>query len=896
MIMNKIALAFCEENKERAEATRKNLEPSGLSFEMVQLSKSRPDIQLTEVLQSITGPIILLVSDNFLKSTQCLAGGLRFLQDKKEQLLPIVLDGYQENDAGQMETVSTQFDRVSDIIQYINFWQDRYLSMRRQKRQLPNIDEDTFNIHLKNMRDISTEVGEYLRILRSIDHYTIEQFEANDYQLFFIFLEQEALWETFKNSRPKGTAETMVAVTDSTEEELQVDEENAPIDVMDIPGIKELEHAASEPIEDTVSMEPPAEQENLPLEEVEMHQGEASPENTQEDAPAFILAEEGFSNSDSENSEENTTAEIQELTEEEVAISEEEDPIPIEETLATQEHEEEEEEEEEEVAQPDLEEVHQEETPTLLTTEALEQLVDESWERAEAGDVDGGLNILTTALEQPKHSAILHYHIAVLNLQYKNDLQTAQKHLKTLLEHDENNIGGHFLSAELEEMAENFVLARYHYERVDQLSPNYSETNLRLGTILAHHYPDEANVAEQYLTKALNQNPDNGEVVYEMGLLYADVLQQPLMAIKYLKKTLKKDPNHAFANYDLALLYHRQGKLKKAFKYYQLATVVNPELKTPENDMAFTFDPKKNTEFSAIEHDAITSLKKNIDQLESLLMAREQEASKLAAQRDGFGKTVLISGATSGIGKATAEIFAKNGFRVLITGRREERLEEIKEYLTGEYNTEVQTLTFDIRDQDAVKANIEALAQEWQEIDILINNAGKAKGYAPIHEGELEHWEEMIDTNIKGLLYLTRAVSPGMVARQKGHIINVSSSAGKEVYPNGNVYCATKFAVEALTKATRLDLYQHKIRVSQVSPGHVEETEFAFVRFDGDAEKAQIYNDFKPLTSSDVADSIYYIATRPEHVNVQDISMMSTQQASNIFIDRSGRGGYEEEE
>jgi NADP-dependent 3-hydroxy acid dehydrogenase YdfG len=188
-----------------------------------------------------------------------------------------------------------------------------------------------------------------------------------------------------------------------------------------------------------------------------------------------------------------------------------------------------------------------------------------------------------------------------------------------------------------------------------------------------------------------------------------------------------------------------------------------------------------------------------------------------------------------------------------------------------------------------VEAALSNLPEGFNIVDILINNAGLAKGLAPIHEGQLDHWETMIDTNVKGLLYISRLISQGMVARKKGHIINISSTAGKEAYPNGNVYCATKFAVEALTRSMRFDLYQHGIRVSQVSPGHVEETEFALVRFDGDAERAQIYQDFQPLKASDVAEAIWFIASRPAHVNIQDVFMMSNQQASATHIDRSGR-------
>lgn len=251
-----------------------------------------------------------------------------------------------------------------------------------------------------------------------------------------------------------------------------------------------------------------------------------------------------------------------------------------------------------------------------------------------------------------------------------------------------------------------------------------------------------------------------------------------------------------------------------------------------------------------------------------------------------MNKCVLITGATSGIGRATAHEFAAHQYDLILTARREERLTEIREELTNAHPISVDVLCFDIRDRDACA---EAVAAVHKPIDILINNAGLAKGLDYIHEGQLEHWEEMIDTNLKGLLYMTRLISPGMVARQSGHIINICSTAGREVYPRGNVYSATKFAVEALTKAIRYDLFTHGIRVSQVSPGHVEETEFASVRFDGDEEKANIYSDFNPLTSKDVAEAIYFIASRPPHVNIQDILMMGTQQAGNMLIDRSGR-------
>ena len=254
-----------------------------------------------------------------------------------------------------------------------------------------------------------------------------------------------------------------------------------------------------------------------------------------------------------------------------------------------------------------------------------------------------------------------------------------------------------------------------------------------------------------------------------------------------------------------------------------------------------------------------------------------------------YSKIVLITGATSGIGKATSARFAKQGYNLILTGRRLAILEELKKKYKRKYAIKVKILSFDIRDAAATKKAVNSLDSNWKKIDILLNNAGLAKGFDPIHKGKLSDWETMIDTNVKGLLYMTRLISPGMVKRRSGHIINICSTAGHEVYPKGNVYCATKHAVDALTKGMRLDLTEYGIKVSQISPGAVEETEFALNRFDGDAEKAKIYEDYNPLTSRDVSRTIYFVATQPNHVNIQDVLMMGSQQASSTQIDRSGR-------
>ncbi|MFM8916627.1 MAG: SDR family NAD(P)-dependent oxidoreductase [Bacteroidota bacterium] len=240
-----------------------------------------------------------------------------------------------------------------------------------------------------------------------------------------------------------------------------------------------------------------------------------------------------------------------------------------------------------------------------------------------------------------------------------------------------------------------------------------------------------------------------------------------------------------------------------------------------------------------------------------------------------------MTGATSGFGKSTALIFARNGWDVIINGRRSDRLNQLEHEIHSEYpNTRVLKLTFDVRERNIVAERIQKLSDDWQLIDVLVNNAGLASGLAPIHEGDIDDWEVMIDTNIKGLLYVSRAIMPGMVARKSGHIINISSIAGKEAYPKGNVYCATKHAVDALTKSMRIDLLPYGIRVTSVDPGAAE-TEFSLVRFGGDEERAnQVYKGYTPLRPEDIADIIYYAASRPPHVTLNDILVTPLAQAN----------------
>jgi len=252
-------------------------------------------------------------------------------------------------------------------------------------------------------------------------------------------------------------------------------------------------------------------------------------------------------------------------------------------------------------------------------------------------------------------------------------------------------------------------------------------------------------------------------------------------------------------------------------------------------------------------------------------------------------KIALITGATSGLGRAIALRLAREGCDVIIAGRRKERLEELEKEIEIKYEAKVYSLCFDIRMFDQVEKAIAGLPEAWKNIDILVNNAGLAVGLAPIQEGEIEDWERMIDTNIKGLLYITRVVSPFMVARQSGHIINIGSIAGKGVYPNGAVYCATKYAVNALHQGMRMDLLPYNIRVTQICPGAVE-TEFSLVRFKGNQDRADnVYEGYDNLVADDIAEAVYYAVSQPAHVNIQDMLVMPTAQATGNMFHRKNK-------
>jgi NADP-dependent 3-hydroxy acid dehydrogenase YdfG/Flp pilus assembly protein TadD len=913
MANRSIALAYCIDNLHTAEGIERALQSANLSFQHFYCKRGGQNIPLTSQLQDVEGPILLLISDNFLRSVNCMQRALQLVQQRSDDLLPVVVDGYRRDDQGDILPIETRFEKIGDIIPYINYWQNQYLDLRGQRKRIEedtDYDQEAFSDHLRNLRQVSSEASEFLRVLRNMNYLTFSDFADNHFEALFEWLGEEEEWEAFRTKVPVVNLPDSFLPDDSEEEELMeepqeegsepADHQSEPmeseseesISLEEIPGLDLLEE--SENIARIITQK----MGNLPQEPEHILEPDTpDDEETPEEEPEV-----------EESAPEEAPDQPDESTLDEVADPGEGDPV----SPGDQAHE-----EEPPLEEPDEDDAFEEPAPALNTTDDKDDesepadvsaLIEQGFHLVQSGQVENGLAYMNQAVRQYPNDAQLRYHYALMLAQNTSDFSAAINQLYTLLEMQPAHVDGNFLMGELAELEDYFEKAREYYERVAEENSNYPDVYYRLGIVTLNHFPDEKKQASKYFKKAAKKNREHIDAHYQYALLMNESLGKPHKALKYFLKVRELQPDHPFVHYDLALLFYRIGDREKARANYQQAIRINPELQTAENDRAFlagltTSEEQTDaaeistgsTRFAATgpvsERDTIEALKDNIRQLEKLIAEKDNQVLRSRPTRG----TVFITGATSGIGRATAEVFAREGYRLILNGRRSDRLIQLQQQLEHDYGSEILLLPFDVSDQHAVASAVQALEDEWPEIDVLVNNAGKAKGLAPIHEGNYDHWNEMIDVNLKGLLYLTREVTPLMVARGKGHVINLCSTAGKEVYPKGNVYCATKHAVDALTQAMRLDLYEHNIRVSQVSPAHVEETEFAEVRFDGDRQRAKIYEDFNPLTSSDVAETIYFIASRPPHVNVQDVLLMGTMQANSLFIDRSGRRFDEEE-
>lgn len=440
----------------------------------------------------------------------------------------------------------------------------------------------------------------------------------------------------------------------------------------------------------------------------------------------------------------------------------------------------------------------------------------------------------------------------------------------TIGEVDDIDVLFHIAESNAEEG--DFDDAKHCYERILTLDPYNGRALIWLARLLARHYEGENMEAAHTYRKAIMVNDDNASLYYEYALLQKDHFKSYNKASDSFREALLIDVTYEDAYLGLAQCQKEMGMVDQAKANYLQACVLDAtRFQTTENDKYF----------------GVIRIVPEITQEEEVGAVALEEVD--ATKNPNADTIVMVTGASSGIGQAIAGQFIMSGYKVIITGRREERLNDFKNMMEEHLEeAHIHTLAFDVCNLDTVKNALGSLPEEWSNIDILINNAGLAKGFAPVYEGDVTHWETMINTNIKGLLYMSRMVTPGMVERKKGHVINLGSVAGTQVYAGGGVYCATKAAVDSLTRSMRLDLYKHNIKVTSVSPGHVDATEFAAVRYE-DNERAKIYEDFKPLSAKDVADTVFYIATRPNHVNIQNVLMFGTQQASVTDVDRSGR-------
>lgn len=994
---NRFHLAYSIDNEDVAQRINQHLSRVGIELDHLKITHEIDETPLQEQLKLAPNFVFILVSTNFLKNVNCMNRSLFMLQEltMNNRVQPIIIDGREQTEGtNSFENIPTEFGRMTHVIRYMNFWQDKYLDLRKDRREITSEKVDAFDEQLKVIRSISSEMGDFLKALKNSNYWTYEQLTQDGYQIFFQNINKPGLYDALKQAIANGEIPQVITpfATHNQVENIEAQEpvpsneisiekdEDSLVNILlqedeDVPDLKteiktpgileekieEIEKKPEVSLNENESIEsgtieitgekpetipsfnPEVVQKNddelLRISEEKLKKKGKKPlldkliehrkkensskkqsikkiENkaTDEHSSLNISLDEtnDLTQVASRGKDEVFENAINKVLDEETEIANSEAKIENESTKSNVR------------SHPILDEIFHDDDEELDSDDMIgsftlsntstpkqekKEVVKLTWQEQlkkandliEKGKLYAGLNIMRKATEEDEENAELKYQYALSLINDEENNKSARRELEKVIKLDPNHIDAYLHLSNLALKKDDYLLSKNYLEKALEVDNENANLYYQLGILTTTKFPDLQDQAANYFKLSIKIDGNNPDAHYRYGLILDEHLKKPKKAMRQFEITKQLQSDHQFVSYDLALMYYRFGEFKKASKHYKQACKINPELKTETNDRAF---------LGAIESDAIAEATSSLDDLihdlddsteevrfdsQSNDSINEQNNKTITftdavpQRNENFEKVVLISGATSGIGKATATIFARNGYRLILTGRRSDRLAEVKADFEKNYPTEVQTLNFDVRKIDAAQAAIASLPEEWNSIDLLINNAGLAKGFEPIHEGKLEDWETMIDTNVKGLLYMTRLISPGMVARRKGHIINVCSTAGHEVYPNGNVYCATKHAVDALTKGMRLDLYKHGLRVSQVSPAHVEETEFARVRFDWDVERAKIYEDFQPLRAEDVANTIYFIATQPEHVNIQDVLMMGRQQANSSNLDRSGR-------
>ncbi len=844
-------LTYCEDQKNIALEIERSLRGAGAEFthdtrDEEEQNRVKREMRLTQ------DPVFLLVSDDFLKSQQCMRGALAFIKDMgiTRNIRPIITDG----NVNQPDT-------------YVEYWQNKYQELRVQKHDIPQHEQEAYNWQVMIMRRISNEVAPFLEEVNKRNPVTYEAFQADNFRAFYAAHGREP-------DEPQGL------ITEN--DESSVDEITTEIE------------------EEKSSMIPPVIPAVLPFSKMKddnvgiVEDGLETELEQTEDLVGDVVNEEIIVEKEPELDlfDESTDDLIEEeiVTEDELKVfSDEVNESPVEDIF-----------EEEITTEDELKTEIPEETETItfahknntseIEVDGLEE--DEiTWADAHAAEAVENYDVARihyeALLEKTPYHADGHYRYGLLLLNQFNEKDAAIEQFEEAVEQKNKFTEAWLELAHLAEKEEDYLLTKSYYEKIVSYEDDNAEAHYRLGNVVARYFDDQPQQAAEHYQKAIELDPDHNDARYEYATLLGAHFAADEEAREQLEAVIANDPEHPFAYYDLAVINRKAGRKTRAYKQYKRATEINSMFKTDKNDQLFKKPKKKKKKTDCSKKANPKKYKELIEKHEVAPISGVQTEQIETPSTPQY--TVLITGGTSGIGKATAELFARNGHRVIVTGRRGDRLENLKEDLENQYNTDVKILLFDVRDHQAVTAAANQLTDEWQDIDILINNAGLALGRSSIHEGNLEDWETMIDTNVKGLLYMTRAIAPRMAERGRGHIVNISSISGKEVYPGGAVYCATKHAVDAITRGARMDLVKHGIRVSSISPGHVL-TEFADVRYKGDQDRVEEgYAGFDPLKADDIADVVYYVATRPESVNIQDVYMFSKQQASAMVVDRSGK-------
>lgn len=841
-----ITLAYCTEDQTAAHRIGGDLS-SHVEFRHIPVGKANEGPLLVDLLRGGDTPVIVLISNAFLTNPNCMLDAHGLFAGPRD-VLPVFVEGrrYDELSDEVIET-NTSLSNQSEVMYYINHWQDRYIDLRTQADELSVTGGEAFQSYLRKIRLASTQAEELLYMLKDKWSLTEPQLRANYYHQLFLFAERPKLWEEYKT----------------------FDEE--PVDLSGIPGLEMISAAANAEPAAPDTFDDTRDGEQAPDEELVSNPEAEEPER----------AGSGTARSFSPPVESDTI--IEDLDATVISISGEDAEVV---SISG-----------EEPGEPSVSQ-----SQNLNDEEQAVSWITRAWRMNDDGAPDAGLDLLAAGREALPDDPNLQYHHALLLVTATSEVAEARRELEEILSRFPEHADSLFLSGELAEASGEYDQAREYWEELSDYEPFYPDLNFRLGVLLDNFFPEDYLDAAAYLRRATKDSDASGEAFYRYGRLLGNRLDRKKKAVRQLRKAVRAAPGMAEAHFELARQLLARGDYEAAHNSFRTASRLNAAFDTTENRERFSLRPQPALSLEK-EHQVLLELQAKVAALEEQLDKQntaptvpDPAPAAPPEKRPGEGKTVFISGATSGIGRATARRLAADGYRLILLGRRAERLAVLSRELEQEHATETITIQADVRHRDDLRAAVANLPENWKSIDVLLNNAGKAKGFDPIHTGDYAHWDEMIDVNLRGLLTLTREVSPLMVARQTGTIINVCSTAGKEVYPNGNVYCATKHAVDALTYAMRLDLVKHGIRVGQICPAHVEETEFAVVRFDGDEERAKIYEDFQPLRSRDVAEAVRFMVAQPRHVNIMDVVLQGTQQASSTVVDRSGRAKFAPEE